>query len=59
MKGYPMATRAIFGRTRSRLYSVAKIMGDVDAIQKGQVGRRIARRLIGKATGRIIGRLFR
>jgi hypothetical protein len=54
-----MARRAIFSRTRSKLYSAAKFMGDVDAIQKGRVGKRLARRLIGKATGRIIGRLFR
>jgi hypothetical protein len=54
-----MARRAIFSKTRGKLYSAAKFMGDVDAIEEGQVGRRIARRLIGKVTGRVIGRLFR
>jgi hypothetical protein len=59
MGGLNMARRAIFSKTRGKLYSAAKLMGDVDAIEEGQVGRRIARRLIGKFTGRVIGRLFR
>ncbi|MGD0621469.1 MAG: hypothetical protein ABSA82_03250 [Thermacetogeniaceae bacterium] len=50
--------RTLFSRPRRTLYSAARTLGDLSAIQ-GQVGRRIARRLIGKATGRIIGRLFR
>ena len=34
-------------------------MGDVNAIQQGKVGRRAARRVAGKATGRGLGRLFK
>ncbi len=44
---------------RDFLYLVARLLGDVNAIQKGRAGRRIARRLAGKATGRLLGKLFR
>ena len=45
--------------TRGFLYSLARFLGDVNAVKKGRVGRRVARRLVGKATGRGLGRLFR
>jgi hypothetical protein len=35
------------------------MMGDVTAVKKGTVGKRVGRRVVGKATGRWIGRLFR
>ena len=44
---------------RSSLYKVARIMGDVNAVQKGKVGKRIARRGAGKVTGRGLGKLFK
>lgn len=43
---------------RSFLYLAARILGDVNAVQRGKVGRRIGRRLAGKATGRALGRIF-
>lgn len=45
--------------TRGWLYTLARFLGDVNAVKKGRVGRRVARRLAGKATGRGLGRLFR
>jgi hypothetical protein len=51
--------RALFGKSRSALYTAARLMGDANAIQRGTVGKRIARRLVGRATGRMMGRLFR
>ncbi len=45
-------------KTRSALYGLARLLGDVNAVQKRKVGRRIARRLVGKAIGRGLGRLF-
>lgn len=45
--------------TRGWLYLLAKLMGDINAIQKGRVGRRVGRRIAGKATGRGLGKLFR
>jgi len=45
-------------KTRSILYRIARILGDVNAVQKGKVGRRIARRVVGKAAGRGMRKLF-
>ncbi len=44
---------------RGLLYGVAKFLGDLKAVAKGRILRRIGRRLAGKATGRGLGRLFR
>ena len=44
---------------RGFLYGWARLLGDVNAVQKGRVGRRAGRRVAGKLTGRILGRLFR
>ncbi len=44
---------------RSFLYFIARILGDISAVRKGTVGKRIARRVVGKITGRGIARLFR
>lgn len=44
---------------RSLLYFVARILGDVNAVQKGKIGQRIGRRVAGKATGRLFGKFFR
>lgn len=44
---------------RSFLYTLAKILGDVNAVRKGRVGKRIGRRVVGRAAGKGIGRLFK
>ena len=44
--------------TRGWLYTIAKLMGDANAVKKGKVGRRIARRATGKAAGRGMRKLF-
>ena len=44
---------------RSFLYKLARIMGDVNAVKRGRVGRRAGRRIAGRVTGRGLGRLFR
>jgi hypothetical protein len=41
------------------LYKLLALSNDVNAIRKGRVGRRVARRIYGKATGRLAGRIFR
>lgn len=43
---------------RSILYGIARLIGDINAIRRGKVGRRIARRAAGKATGRLFRRWF-
>ena len=45
--------------TRSSLYTLARFLGDLQAVQSGRVGRRVGRRIAGKATGRGLGSLFR
>lgn len=47
------------GKTRSLLYLLARLLGDLNAVRRGRIGRRIGRRLAGKASGRLLGRLFR
>ena len=46
-------------KNRSFLYKLARILGDVNAVQKGRVGRRVGRRIAGRTTGRSLGRLFK
>ena len=44
---------------RSFLYTLAKFLGDVNAVKKGTVDKRIGRRMVGKATGRGMRKLFK
>ncbi|MDP6498040.1 MAG: hypothetical protein QF925_09440 [Dehalococcoidia bacterium] len=34
------------------MYTLAKLMGDYNAVKKGKVGKRVGRRVAGKATGK-------
>lgn len=47
--------------TKSRLYRLLRISNDINAVRRGpkSVGRRIARRAYGKATGRLGRRWIR
>jgi hypothetical protein len=44
---------------RSFLYALARLLGDVNAVKRGKVGRRIARRAVGKATGKALTRFLK
>ena len=48
---------------RSKLYAMAKLLGDVQAATHKKPGtaipKRIGRRIAGKVTGRLIGALFK
>lgn len=44
-------------KTRSALYKTARILGDVDAVKKGKVGKRVKKRLLGKLTGKLLKKL--
>ena len=44
--------------TRGWLYRIARLMGDANAVKKGRVGRRVARRATGKVAGRGMRKLF-
>ena len=47
------------GKARGFLYTLARLLGDANAVKKGKVGRRVARRGAGKVTGRGLGKLFK
>jgi len=44
---------------RGFLYTLAKLMGDYNAVKKGKVGKRGGRRVAGKATGKAMRKLFK
>ncbi|MFA1819194.1 hypothetical protein ACDX78_03140 [Virgibacillus oceani] len=44
---------------RRILYFAARILGDVNAVKKGRVGRRIGRRVVGRGTGKMMRKLFK
>ncbi len=46
-------------KTRSALYKAARILGDVQAVKKGRVGKRLLRRTTGRATSRLLKKLFK
>lgn len=46
-------------KTRGFLYWLAKILGDVDSVHKGKVGKRVIRRGAGKFTGKGMKKLFK
>jgi|GEM_PF-5853204 len=46
-----------FAKFRKGLYKTAKAMGDVQAVRKGKVGKRIKRRVLGKLAGKALGAL--
>ncbi len=46
-------------KIRNSLYQIARILGDANAVKKDKVGKRVARRIAGKATGRGLGKLFK
>jgi hypothetical protein len=46
-------------KVRNVLYTSAKVLGDVNAIEKNKVPRRLARRIAGKYAGRLMNNIFR
>jgi len=41
------------GKTRGILYGLAKVLGDVNAVKRETVVKRVERRLLGKLLGRL------
>ena len=54
-----MKKKLTIGKTRSALYKSAKILGDVNSIKRGSVGKRVTGRLVGKVSGRIFSSITR
>lgn len=46
-------------RTRSGLYRIARLLGDVNAVRKKKVGKRVLRRAAGKGAGRLLRKLLK
>jgi len=46
-------------KTRGFLYLLAKLLGDVNAVKRGKVGQRIARRVTGKQTQKAFNKFFK
>ncbi|MBA7479126.1 hypothetical protein ES707_14557 [subsurface metagenome] len=46
-------------KIRGKLYLIAKLLGDFQAVKKGKVGKRASRRIAGKAVGKGFGKLFK
>lgn len=44
---------------KSTIYKILKIWNDVDAVKRGTVGKRVGRRIVGKATGKAIRKMFK
>jgi hypothetical protein len=47
----------LLGSIRKALYGTAKTLGDVQAVQKGKVVRRVKNRILGKLTGKLLKKL--
>lgn len=41
------------------LYALLRLLNDVNAVANGKAGQRVARRAVGKVTGRSMGRWLR
>jgi hypothetical protein len=46
-------------KTRGILYLVSRILGDISAVKKARVGKRIVRRAAGKAAGKGFREIFK
>lgn len=47
------------GKVRSSLYKTGRILGDVNAVNRGTVPARIGTRILGPIVGRLFGSLIR
>ena len=47
------------GKTRSALYKTAKILGDINAVKRGTIGRRVTHRVSGKISARLLSKFVR
>ncbi|MCR1833044.1 hypothetical protein NSA56_01365 [Oceanobacillus caeni] len=44
---------------KSSIYKMLRIWNDIDSVRKGTVHKRVGRRIVGKATGRAMRKLFK
>lgn len=46
-----------FGKIRKVLYETAKFLGDINAVKKGAIGKRVVSRATGKVAGKVLGKI--
>ncbi|MCX7874616.1 MAG: hypothetical protein N2321_00455 [Melioribacteraceae bacterium] len=46
-------------KLRNVLFKASRILGDINAIQKGKIGERIARRAAGRVSNNLLNKIFR
>lgn len=46
-------------KIRSLLFKTSKYLGDINAVQKGTIGKRVMRRAAGKASGKLMREIFK
>ena len=51
--------RITIGKTRTSLYKSARILGDINAVKRGKMGRRATHRLTGLLSARILSKLVK
>ncbi|HHX49841.1 MAG TPA: hypothetical protein GX711_00190 [Clostridia bacterium] len=53
--------KSTISQTRSFLYGLARLLGDISAVNKGPqaMAKRVGRRVAGRTTGKWLGRLFK
>lgn len=44
---------------RDLTYKAGRLMGDIEAAQKGRAGKRIARRIVGREVGKLLRSIFK
>ena len=48
---------SMISKIRSAMYKSARILGDIEAVRKGTVDKRIKNRIKGRIAGKILGKL--
>ncbi|WP_240374906.1 hypothetical protein [Bacillus piscicola] len=46
-------------KIRRILYLVSRILGDVNAAKRGTIGKRVARRVAGRQSGKLLRKFFK
>lgn len=47
----------MINKIRKALYTSAKVLGDVNAVKKAKVGKRVQRRVSGKIAGKVLSKV--
>ena len=56
-KNEDVKEKLTIGKIRKAAYKTAKVLGDVNAVKKGKVARRVKNRVVGKMLGKAVSKL--